>query len=940
MSIPEISLPIAESNHLGVLFNSGRYIELEDRTRVLAEQFPDSGVVWKALGASLQMQGKEALPELQRAAELLPDDAAAQCNLGRELRSLGQLDAAVSRFHRALEIKPDFGDAHNNLGAVLQDLGQLKAAVASYRRAVQVNPGSSIAHNNLGASLHRLGQPDAAVASFRRALEIDPEFAEAYSNLAGALLDLGHFVDSVTSYRRALELNPDSGLVHNRLGVTLRRLGQPDAAAASHRRALEIDPYHASAHNNLGIALRDLGQLDAAMTSYHRALEIEPDFAPAYINLGGALEDLWRLDDAVASFRRALQITPDSTAVRSTLLCLQHYYPDASAKSLLAEARQFGDLVAQQASVYTDWANTPVSERCLRVGLVSPDFCSHPVGYFLESMLAALTSSAVGRVEITAYMTNTATDEVTERISACCHAWHSAVGVSDESLTRQIREDGIDILIDLSGHTVHNRLPLFAWKSAPVQVSWLGYFATTGLAAMDYVIADPWTLPEAEAVNFTEKIWRLPETRLCFTPPDVDIHVTPLPALTNGHITFGCFQNPNKISDAVLALWARVLQAVPGSRLFLKTKQFGETRVTQAVIDRFAARGIEAGRLILEGFSPRDEYLAAYHRVDISLDSFPFPGGTTTVESLWMGVPVLTLAGTSFLSRQGLGLLMNAGLPDWIAADADDYVARAVVHASDLQRLASLRSGLRQQVLSSPLFDAPRFASHFEAALRGMWREWCEDQAGTTKQKCESHSMKTFLHVGCGRNRKDRTTRGFNVPEWNELRLDIDASVNPDIVGTMLDMSAVADEAVDALFSSHNIEHLYPHEVPVALAEFRRVLKPEGFMVITCPDLQSVCQLIAEDRLTDPAYNSPAGPIAPLDILYGHRASLQRGNLYMAHRCGFTEKVLVATLQEAGFSGIVSGSRAHPHFDLWAVASKAAQSEEELAVLAEAHFPE
>jgi predicted O-linked N-acetylglucosamine transferase (SPINDLY family) len=653
----------------------------------------------------------------------LPDDAAAQSNLGRELRSLGELDAAAMRFRRALAAKPDFADAHNNLGAVLQDLGQLDEAVTCYRRAVTIKP----------------------------------DFADAHANLARTLLDLWQFNDAEASFRRAIEINPNLVVAHNRLGVVLRRLGQHDAAAASHRRALEIDPDHASAHNNLGIALRELGQLDAAMASYRRALEIDPDFAPAYINLGGALEDLWRFDDAVASFRRALQIDPDSTAVRSTLLCLQQYLLDVPAESLLAEARQFGDLVAQRASAHTDWANIPDGERCLRVGLVSPDLCSHPVGYFLESVVTGLMSNAAGRVEIAAYMTNTAVDEVTERIKACCSVWRPVAGVSDKRLAQQIRDDGIDILIDLSGHTVHNRLSLFAWKPAPVQVSWLGYFATTGVAAMDYLIADPWTLPESEEANFTEKIWRLPETRLCFTAPDVDIDVAPLPALSNGHITFGCFQNPNKIGDAVVTLWARVLQAVPGSRLFLKTKQFGETRVLKAVIERFAARGIDADRLAIEGFSPREEYLAAYHRVDISLDSFPFPGGTTTVESLWMGVPVLTLAGASFLARQGVGLLMNAGLPDWIAADENGYVARAVEHARDLPHLAALRKGLRQQVLNLPIFDAPRFAGHFEAALRGMWQAWCSKQ-------CMPGSRKNVPQVNA-----DQLIDLFNAGRYAEL---------------------------------------------------------------------------------------------------------------------------------------------------------------------------
>jgi len=266
---------------------------------------------------------------------------------------------------------------------------------------------------------------------------------------------------------------------------------------------------------------------------------------------------------------------------------------------------------------------------------------------------------------------------------------------------------------------------MFAWKPAPVQVSWLGYFATTGVPGMDYLIADPWSLPESEEAYFTEKIWRLPETRLCFTAPDVNVDVSALPALSKGYITFGCFNNLTKINGDVIALWARVLVAVPSSRLFLKTKQLMDASVKQDIIERFASRGIGVDRLILEGFDPRAAYLAAYNQVDIALDPFPFPGGATTAESLWMGVPVLTLSGERFLSRQGIGLLMNAGLPEWIAKDVDDYVARAVGHAGDLQYLAKLREGLRQRVLASPLFDAPRFAQYFEEALRGMWAKWC-----------------------------------------------------------------------------------------------------------------------------------------------------------------------------------------------------------------------
>ena len=339
-----------------------------------------------------------------------------------------------------------------------------------------------------------------------------------------------------------------------------------------------------------------------------------------------------------------------------------------------------------------------------------------------------MASQAKGSLELFAYSNHLETDALTERIKSCCRGWHTVHSLSDEHLAQLVRNDSIDILIDLSGHTGDNRLPMFAWKPAPVQVTWLGYFATTGVAAIDYLIADPWTLPDSEEVNFSETIWRLPETRLCFTPPAEALEVAPLPALSNDFITFGCFNNLTKMNDQVVALWARIFVAIPNSRLFLKSQPLGEASVQQSVSKRFADHGIDPQRLILEPYVPRGNYLAAYNQVDIALDPFPFPGGTTTVEALWMGVPVLTLAGKHFLARQGVGLLMNAGLPEWVASDRENYVALAVQHASDPHRLATLRAGLRQQVLASPIFDAARFARHFEAALRGMWEQWCHQQ--------------------------------------------------------------------------------------------------------------------------------------------------------------------------------------------------------------------
>jgi len=294
------------------------------------------------------------------------------------------------------------------------------------------------------------------------------------------------------------------------------------------------------------------------------------------------------------------------------------------------------------------------------------------------------------------------------------------MGFNDMEAAQKIHSDGIHILIDLSGHTAKNRLPVFAWRPAPIQVSWLGYFASTGLSEMDYILGDPYVTAHDEAAHFSEKIWQLPETYLCFTPPDLDLKVAPLPAFSNGFVTFGCFNKLSRMTDETVSVRAAILHAVPGSKLFLKDKQLDTESGRNRVISRFAAVDIAADRLILEGISPREEYLNCYGRVDIALSSFPYGGGTTSVEGLWMGVPVITKKGNHFLSHLGESIAHNSGLADWIASDEEEYVAKAVAYASDLDALSDLRNGMRERIVDKPLFDIPRFALHFEQAVRAM----------------------------------------------------------------------------------------------------------------------------------------------------------------------------------------------------------------------------
>jgi protein O-GlcNAc transferase len=666
-----------------------------------------------------------AAASYRRLLKVRPDFVEAHNNLGNTLQDLGQYEEAVASYLRALEISPDFSGAHCNMGLALQALGQLEDAVASYRRALEINPDLAEAHNNLGNTLKDLGQLEDAVASYHRALEIKPDFTEAHNNLGYALQYLGQLDGAVTSYRRALELKPDYADAQCNLGNAQQDLGQLDSAMASYMRALEINPDLADAHSNLGVVLRNQGRLENAVASYRCALEIKPDYAEAHNNLGLALQDLGQFDVAEESYQNALEAKPDYPEAHSNLLFALNYTASYAPSYYFEQACQFGRIVAKKVGArFSSWQCMALPEL-LRVGLVSGDLRNHVVGYFLEGLLAHIDPA---RIELIAYPTHHKEDELTARIRPYFSGWKPLFDKNDEAAARLIHADGVHVLIDLSGHTGHNRLPVFAWKPAPVQASWLGYFATTGVTEVDYLLADEVGVPNAQRGQFTESVWYLPDTRLCFTAPGVNLPVSPLPALANGMITFGCFQNLAKLGDGVLEVWGEVFAALPDAKLRIQCKQLREPSQVEQLLQRLLRYGIDPARVVTHRSSQREVYLAAHAEVDMILDTFPYPGGTTTCEALWMGVPTLTLAGDSLLTRQGASLLTAAGLEEWVATSKEEYIAKAIALTSDKPKLAALRTGLRQQVLTSPLFDAPRFARNFEGALWGMWQRYQAQQ--------------------------------------------------------------------------------------------------------------------------------------------------------------------------------------------------------------------
>ncbi|MDR3640559.1 MAG: tetratricopeptide repeat protein [Humidesulfovibrio sp.] len=701
--------------------------EAEASYRRALEITPEYAEAQGNLGNILGALGRLAEAEAcyRKALSAKPDYVEARNNLGVLLSTLGRLGEAEANYRQALLIRPDYAEAQNNLGNALKEQGRLAEAEASYRQALAIRPGYAEAQSNLGVTLHGLGRLAEAEASHRQALGFQPGCAEVQNNLGNTLMALGRQEEAENRYRQALAINPGFPEAHGNLGIALKGRGRLDEAKSCFLRSLELKPASAEVHSNLGALLKEQGQLEAAEACCRRALKIAPGFAEAQNNLGAVLKESGRLGAAETCFRRTLELAPDNAEALSNLLFTLHYSPSHDHASRQKEANRYGKLAAARVRKrFASWGCKPGPER-LRVGLVSGDLRNHAVGFFLESVLEQIDQS---RIELIAYPTGGKEDGWTARVKPRFSAWKPLTGLSDEAAARLIHADNVHLLLDLSGHTAKNRLPVFAWKPAPVQATWLGYFATTGLAEMDYLIADPFALRESEAECFTEMIYRLPETRFCFSPPEASVEVSPLPALANGFVTFGCFNDLAKMNDEVVALWAKVLAAVPRSRLFLKAGQLGEPALRRNTLGRFAAHGIEAERLILEGPESREKYLKAYHRVDVALDPFPYPGGVTTIEGLWMGVPLVTMAGTSLLSRQGVGILMNAGLPEWIAPDPASYVELAAAHGNDLGRLSGLRSKLRKQVLASPLFDAPRFARHLETALWWMWRAGCARQ--------------------------------------------------------------------------------------------------------------------------------------------------------------------------------------------------------------------
>lgn len=717
-----------------ILSALGRFADAVATYRRLLAFDATSADLWFALGSALQSSGdpRAAAAAYESAAALDPAQVDALNNLGNCQRQLGAPERAEAAYRRALAIQPDHASALTNLGTLLQAQGHIDAAIERLSEALRAAPDSPTCLLNLGVALCERRQFEQAAALLTRTLELEPRFPEAAYNLGNALHALGRRREAQAQYRNAIALDPQHADAHNNLGNVSKELGEYKAAAEAFDAAIRARPGFVAAYNNAGNLMRTLRRTADAEKLFEAALRIDPHHSASHNNLGNVLKDCGVLDEGIAHYRRAVECDPGNVVAHSNLAYALTFQAEHG-EAVLEECRRWSaQHEAPLRAARQAHTNDRSAGRRLRIGYVGADFRDHCQSLFTVPFFSHHDHA---QFEIYCYASVERPDAYTQRLADYADVWRDVREFDDERLAQQIRADGIDILVDLAMHMADGRPLLFARKPAPVQVAWLAYPGTTGIEAIDYRLTDPHLDPVLEPANpsalhasaapdshYTERSLRLPDSFWCYDPLTDQPAVNALPALTADHLTFGCLNNPCKLTDRTLSMWSMVLREVPRSRLLLMAPA-GSAH--QDLARRMERHGIDALRVGFVPFQPRADYLRTYHQIDLGLDTFPYNGHTTSLDSLWMGVPVVTRIGATAVGRGGLSQLMNLGISE-LAADSDEaFVRIAAELAGDLPRLADLRQGLRPRMEQSPLMDGARFAHHVETAYRQIWRDWC-----------------------------------------------------------------------------------------------------------------------------------------------------------------------------------------------------------------------
>lgn len=718
---------VIEKNQLASLLNSAKSLhrlnKSDEANRIyiqILEQYPGDVEAMRLRAIVYMEKGYYPIAEefLLQALSLEPKNPSIYNNLGSLYFSQKDTDKAIKHFEHALSINPQFSQAANNLGNVWQDLGHTEKAITAYEQALASNPELSAAWNNLGNTLSRCNRSIDASKLFLKALEIDPNYKDAWNNLGISYATQGLKPQALHAYNRALELVHNDALTLNNKGNLLLGNNNQEALICFET-STRVNGMLPESWNGCGFAYKQLGRLKEAERSFRKSIELQHNYAEAWNNLGLTLAEQGNLDDALSAFCSALEIRPSYSECHSNLLLFLNYHPDLHAQTLHDAHRNWAAAHQLYPIEGSGRIDVKYDNSKIRIGFVSADFCRHPIGYFLQPLLKHLNKK---KFEVTCYSNTPHNDDMTATLKEHCQHWSAINSTNSLALADKILEDRIDILIDLSGHTNGNKLEVFSLRPAPIQISWLGYPCTTALDNMDYYLSDDICLPEYTHWQFTERVLTMPNSRCCYSPPVYAPAINELPALKNQYITFGSFNNPVKLNTQTFQLWSDILKRSPQSILVLSWKTLSDSSIANNIHRQFAKLGINHSRIILLGGQRKHEQVFRdYQNIDIALDTFPFSGGLTSCEALWMGVPIVTLAGKRPASRQTAGLLSEIHLDSLVNFSMTDYVDCVLDLAVDRAKLSMLRKSLREKMLQSTLCDAERFSKDFEAVMSRVY---------------------------------------------------------------------------------------------------------------------------------------------------------------------------------------------------------------------------
>lgn len=738
--------------HCGVIYkDEGHLLEAAESYQKALKADPSYklaaeclAIVLTDLGTSLKLAGNtdEGIQKYFDALKVDGHYAPAYYNLGVVYSEMMQYDLALGCYEKAVVERPLYAEAYCNMGVIYKNRGDLEAAIACYERCLTVSPNFEIAKNNMAIALTDLGTKvklegdiNQGVAYYKKALYYNWHYADAMYNLGVAYGEMLKFDMAIVFYELALHFNPHCAEACNNLGVIYKDRDNLDKAVECYQMALSIKPNFSQSLNNLGVVFTVQGKMDAAASMIEKAIIANPTYAEAYNNLGVLYRDVGNISLAIEAYERCLQIDPDSRNAGQNRLLAMNYIDEGLDDRLFEAHREWGRRFMNLYPQYTSWDNPKDMERPLVVGYVSPDYFTHSVSYFIE---APLSHHNYANYKVVVYSAVVKADAKTlkfkDRVLKKGGLWRDIYGVDERKVASMVRDDKIDILVELTGHTANNKLGMMACRPAPVQVTWIGYPNTTGLPTIDYRMTDGLVDPPNTRQKNVEELVRLPECFLCYTPSPEAGPVSPTPALSNGFITFGSFNNLAKITPNVLRVWATILCAVPNSRLVVKCKPFCCDSVRQRFLSTLEQMGLESLRVdLLPLILFNHDHMQAYSLMDISLDTFPYAGTTTTCESLYMGVPCVTMAGSVHAHNVGVSLLTKVGLGRLVAKTEEEYVKLALQLASDVSALGELRMTLRELMSKSPVCDGAKFTQGLESTYRNMWHRYCRGDVPATR---------------------------------------------------------------------------------------------------------------------------------------------------------------------------------------------------------------